>query len=339
MLLGSEVLEVGIGIVLMFLLISLICSSVQEGLEGWLKWRAADLERGIRELLNDRDGTKILDAFYEHPLISSLYKGPYDSARRGNLPSYIPAGNFAGAVMDLVARGKTTPDPSTPAGPLSFDDLKKTINDIKDPKIQQALLTALDTAQGDINKFKANLETWFNSAMDRVSGWYKRRTQFILFALGLAAAVLLNIDTLTVAQHLVQDKALRDAVVSQAAKATGTGDNVDQLRAQLTQVGYPVGWNDWWPGPQKVQIQCTPQHALCIGSIYVPSALLVLIGWLITAFATMLGAPFWFDVLNKFMVIRSTVKPHEKSPEEGSEDRQNAATLRLQLAPPGGSKS
>src|SRR4051794_15033140 len=112
MLLGSEVLEVGIGIVLMFLLISLICSSMQEGLEGWLKWRAADLERGIRELLNDRDGNKILDAFYEHPLISSLYKGPYDSAKRGNLPSYIPAGNFAGAVMDLVARGKTTPDPA-----------------------------------------------------------------------------------------------------------------------------------------------------------------------------------------------------------------------------------
>ena len=44
-------------------------------------------------------------------------------------------------------------------------------------------------------------------------------------------------------------------------------------------------------------------------------------GILITAFAIMLGAPFWFDLLNKFMVIRSTVKPTEKSPEEGSEDR------------------
>jgi hypothetical protein len=47
----------------------------------------------------------------------------------------------------------------------------------------------------------------------------------------------------------------------------------------------------------------------------------MLLGWLITALAVMLGAPFWFDVLNKFMVIRSTVKPREKSQEEGSEDR------------------
>jgi hypothetical protein len=45
-----------------------------------------------------------------------------------------------------------------------------------------------------------------------------------------------------------------------------------------------------------------------------------LLGWLLTALAISLGAPFWFDLLNKFIVIRSAVKPHEKSPEEGSKD-------------------
>jgi hypothetical protein len=52
------------------------------------------------------------------------------------------------------------------------------------------------------------------------------------------------------------------------------------------------------------------------------SLLATILGWLLTAFAATMGAPFWFDVLNKVMVIRSTVKPHEKSPEEASEDRQ-----------------
>jgi hypothetical protein len=41
-------------------------------------------------------------------------------------------------------------------------------------------------------------------------------------------------------------------------------------------------------------------------------------GWLLTAFAVSLGAPFWFDLLSRFMVVRATVKPHEKSPEEAS---------------------
>lgn len=49
-------------------------------------------------------------------------------------------------------------------------------------------------------------------------------------------------------------------------------------------------------------------------------------GWLISAFAVMLGAPpFWFDILNKFMVVRSTVKPREKSREEDSKDREDDA--------------
>jgi hypothetical protein len=47
-----------------------------------------------------------------------------------------------------------------------------------------------------------------------------------------------------------------------------------------------------------------------------------ILGWLITGAAISLGAPFWFDLLNRMMVVRSTVKPHEKSPEESSEDRQ-----------------
>ena len=43
-------------------------------------------------------------------------------------------------------------------------------------------------------------------------------------------------------------------------------------------------------------------------------------GWIMTALAISLGAPFWFDILNKFMIVRTTVKPHEKSGEEASKD-------------------
>jgi hypothetical protein len=44
--------------------------------------------------------------------------------------------------------------------------------------------------------------------------------------------------------------------------------------------------------------------------------LLKLIGWLITAGATVLGAPFWFDTLKKLVNIRGTgVNPAEKPAE------------------------
>jgi hypothetical protein len=47
----------------------------------------------------------------------------------------------------------------------------------------------------------------------------------------------------------------------------------------------------------------------------------MLLGWLLSAIAISLGAPFWFDALNKIMVVRSTVKPREKSRDESSKDK------------------
>jgi len=40
-------------------------------------------------------------------------------------------------------------------------------------------------------------------------------------------------------------------------------------------------------------------------------------GWVMTALAVTLGAPFWFDVLSKLMIVRSTIKPKDGSPSNG----------------------
>lgn len=54
--------------------------------------------------------------------------------------------------------------------------------------------------------------------MDRASGWYKQRAQTVLFALGLTAAVVLNVDSLYILGRLTADKTLREAVVNASAK-------------------------------------------------------------------------------------------------------------------------
>lgn len=74
---GSQILEVAIGIIFIFILVSIICSSIREGVEAWLKSRAAYLEFGIRQLLNDKKAQGLAKSFYEHPLIASLYSGDY----------------------------------------------------------------------------------------------------------------------------------------------------------------------------------------------------------------------------------------------------------------------
>jgi hypothetical protein len=165
--------------------------------------------------------------------------------------------------------------------------------------------------------------------MDRVSGWYKRYTLVVVFLAGFLGAVAINADTIAIATSLSRDSVLREAVVAatqeyakpsaQPVVADPTSDiaacrtdrNSPECRvaANLSQVGslgLPLGWN-----PND------PRSVPTDGRGW----LMKVLGLLMTAVAVSLGAPFWFDLLNKVSVIRATVKPQEKSPQEPAVDR------------------
>src|SRR5207237_3183830 len=96
----------------------------------------------------------------------------------------------------------------------------------------------------------------------------------------------------------------------------------------LAALPVPIGWPRTIPGPGGVGMvrDTSAWTAQIVGQATLGWPIL---GWLLTAVAATMGAPFWFDLLNKVMVIRSTVKPHEKSPEESSEDRQTSKDKKL----------
>src|ERR1044071_3678541 len=325
---GSEILDVAIGVIFVFLLVSLICSAIREGIEAWMRSRATHLEQGIRELLHDPGATGLARALYDHPMVSVLYRGKYQPidtikgwttalTRNKRLPSYIPSRNFALALMDMAARGPSVNAATSDAAAntLSVEQIRRNIATLGSPAVQRVLLTAIDTAEGDLERVQKNIEAWYDAAMDRVSGWYKRTTQALLFVLGLGVAALLNVNTITVADYLYRDKAAREAMVARAQSAVADPQFADRatyqsIQTELGSLKLPIGWNR--PLPQRPGSNGQPRT----------DWLEIIAGLLITAFATTLGAPFWFDLLNKVMVVRSTVKPHEKSPEEASEDRQ-----------------
>jgi len=378
---GSEILDVAAGLAFLFAALSLFATGAREVIEGWLQTRAIHLERGIRALLADEEGTGATTAFYNHPVIASLYTGKYaaadqkgaatsllkrllfkiaappapsllrkrrfkrkDATKRlkfwSSLPAYIPARNFATALLDIAGREPAAD--GTPETPLTIAAIRKGFeageSRIKEPGLRRALSLALDTAGDDIERARTNLEKWFDSTMDRVSGRYRKETQWILFAIGLFTAVALNVDAIKVTQALYTNEGLRTAVLAEAeavsaAERAKPGAGVAMLgckpeknlaepasctQQRLTKLGLPIGWDMEGLCVPLVSDNCrilTNSRGMSWSSLP---------GWLLTALAISLGAPFWFDLLNKIMVIRSTVKPHEKSPEEASEDRQSA---------------
>jgi hypothetical protein len=135
----------------------------------------------------------------------------------------------------------------------------------------------------------------------------------------------LNINTITIADYLYRHDAERSALVStidKTAATAQTSETYKDAKNELGELRLPMGWSDGWGAP-RTHAERQRAH----GSGPIPTStwqdvIAPVLGWIFTAFAATLGAPFWFDVLNQIMVIRSTVKPHEKSGEEASLDRQ-----------------
>ncbi|MEY4582242.1 MAG: hypothetical protein RL701_6945 [Pseudomonadota bacterium] len=315
---NSAIFDVAIGIAFVFMLVSTACSALREGIEALLKTRATYLEYGIRELLNDRKGEALASQLFNHPLILGLFHGNYEPGqartaeppklwqRGNNLPSYIPTANFATALMDLVYRAHS------PQQRMTFQGLYECAQQLPNTQVRHALLAAMDAANGNLDRVRTNLEAWYDATMDRVSGWYKRSTQAVIFGIALVVVLALNLNTISIAQHLYRDEAVRKATVGAAAAQTQPR-TYEEVNKQFEALRFPIGWS----------AVAVPSSAAEWGQTLKSSDFWNgLLGLLMTTFAATLGAPFWFDVLNRFMVIRATVKPHEKSPEESSEDRQ-----------------
>jgi hypothetical protein len=359
---GSPILDVAIGLVFLYLLLSLIASAVNELIEGLLKNRAKDLEKGMRELLQDPNGSGLVKRFYEHPLINGLFAGPYVAGKTKNLPSYIPARTFAMVLLDLVpaggpavppAAGGAAPAPVPAAGGAAAAPAPLPAGGAAAAPlpIPEGITRAVEMFRRDAATARENAESWFNNSMERVGGWYKRRAQLIIFCIGLGAALAMNADSIVVAKGLISDGTLRQSAVAAAtayfgantsgaaaggaaaggaapggataggtapggATTTGTPTTTppasntptaspdERLKAYLTTLtglGLPIGWN-------QQAIEAVPGR---IPDDF-PGWLLKLAGCLLTACAVSLGAPFWFDMLNKIITARSTIKPQEK---------------------------
>ena len=356
---GSDILGVAIGLVLVYLLLSIICTATNELIEAALKNRAKDLERGIREMLGgDAAASALASKIYNHALIFGLFKGGYDAKSTGNLPSYIPARNFSLALLDVLqpadqsARSGTTllASPST----LSLNPAAATVSQTLAPanlrnlvsasttlgqKPKQALLALIDASAGDAQKLQGNLEGWYNTSMDRVAGWYKRRTQVIILCLSLLVVLAVNADTIALFKSIANDPALRNSLVAaapeyakaaqQSPSATPINENAcgrkssNECRVAVTvcasspaspecrvatnmerigSLGLPIGWDR---DDHRVWPENGDWHSTDFWTAWGSKVT----GWLLTALAISLGAPFWFDVLNKFMTARSTLKP------------------------------
>ena len=289
-MLDSAVLDVAFGLVFVFVILSFACSALNETISSIFNWRAQFLRRGIANLLEPANldrGLEQTQRLLEHPLLNALVRPVTPRSKRRNYPSYVPSRTFVAALLDFDRVGAKR-------------KIEDAIAAVPSEDARRALTVLYERAGRDPARFTRDAERWFDDSMERVSGWYRRRVQKVLWALALLLVVSLNIDTFRIADQLWTQKAVRAAVVARAeavqpaARSTGLKEVANDV-TELQQLSIPIGWT----------AETRPEG----GGEWLLRIVLKVLGLVLTAAALTLGAPFWFDVLSKVARLRSAGAP------------------------------
>lgn len=355
---GSQALETAIGLTTLFFILATAASAICEVISRWFSKRSKDLERCIGALLSGIDVKQAKDAGKavkkqarggwwktgwsgwtksgwrkkdeKLPDYGPDFEDALDAVRETSVwvaaeaaagkslfrrakskgPSYLSAKAFADAIIEYI--GKTKPSAGKPVSAAW-------------PKNLEVRLSAM-VAEGrdDLLEVRAGLEKWFDEAMGRAEGSYKRWATLVLFFIGLLLAGVGNVSAIDAAQNLWTDPVARAAVTDAAEKyvadastkpTTESVDSVDEATKLVAKVGFPVGWNATakavWveKGDPKIFDSWTETRA----------QLWIVLGWILTGLLVMLGGPFWFDLLTRLVALRgSGAKPDLAAKDDGS---------------------
>ena len=324
-MLDHPILDVALGLIAFYVVLSLLASAIQEWIAGLLGLRSRTLRSGLENLVGDAGE---IEALLAHPLLRGLARqkkknkrktDDEQTDRKGAVPSYVRPSTLSAALLETF-------DPEHKLrSAKDADALRTAVGQVEGHGPIKALLTPLlDHDVNTVDDLKKRLAEHFDDTMDRVSGWYKRQTQSIIVGIAVVITVAFNADSGRIATELWRHDALRAAVAAQAVGAgrrpprpsrgatltppatppEGAGEDGDanggttandtgdaDRRADLQQniaslKSFPIGWELDKKG-RPVLRDTTPGW---IGRI---------LGWLVTVAAVSLGAPFWFDLLSK----------------------------------------
>ena len=392
---GNIAFDIVIGLVFTYLLYSLYATILMELISSVLGLRAKNLRYTLKRMLADEKKYKskptdwlisiattfvrsfgfspksvnhdLYDRFRNEPSIRYLGSGGF-----GGKPSYLSPENFSKGVLDSVKLKD-----SDFSLMVSFSaGLESVLPENSDTKSHiQSLMV---DANYDPVKFRILLEEWYNSTMDRSSGWFKQTTQILVLFIGIFIVVSFNVNTLSIIKKLSVDKDAREQMVKMATDFTernassiqaaqkdsasmAVNKRLDSLQAVRAMLEKDISnaqsiLSSNWAIPATVQLQSVnsfpnyPDSVLMTvnGSKFflvhssVDTSILRRIlpatgnsnvlalstanykwkyvlssehflGFFLSILALSLGAPFWFDLLNKLVRLRTSNTAPETS--------------------------
>lgn len=323
-MLNTAILDIVIALAFTYFILALMVSSINEGISNVLNMRGNMLKSSLFNLFYksdddskvatndvtketkkevDPDWQSCLKKIIDTPFIDSL------RSKADKFPKYIPPKNFVQAMMQFLKEQLNTHDETNFLNQLKAKLEKNELDMIKG-KFRAKLLEFIDRSQNNIDAFKNEIEVFYTHSVDHLRDWYRRKVKMLMFLYGLLMALAFNVDSFYIGKILWQNP-------NQAVEFLGTMQNYQKsstdsaktdttiqrvIQSTVKDIGknyalikpLPIGWN------KAKAKEATADFWSVIHKIF---------GWLVTAMAVSLGAPFWYELFNKLLSVRKAVAP------------------------------
>jgi hypothetical protein len=311
--------DVAIGLVLVYLGASLLVTVINEYIVQMSNLRGRQLFNALKELIDD---DTIRETLGKSPALK-----PFFDKKPGNAGSYVDPNVLGRLLVGSLRAGSSAGD--------AVNQVSESIDKMDESSLKTQLQALVRTAGNTTDNLVTVVSDWTDRSLTMLGDRYKRNLQTISFIVGLLVAISLNLNTVTLTRHLYRDKEAREAAVALSVQVTEkTGKEVfDKCMAMTSQqrrtdaacaplaglvetvqgrnesLGrLPIGWPALPAQPQPPLAWISEDTWLWGNRI---------VGWLLTALALSLGAPFWFDLLNKLVNVRHGMrKPEVKESKE-----------------------
>lgn len=293
-------LEVILGMMFTYMVLSLLGTTVNELISSWRGWRGFFLEEGLKRLLKFEDNPEIFNKFSDNEFYKQLkqHKAPLRVSRA---PEWLSSKNFVSILVNTLKKS----DSAVAKVDEMIEDLPA------DSKLRKVLEQFKSEGYEDIEAFKGRLQNWFDDVMDHSGAWYKRHLQMVTIFVGLTIAAVINADTFDIYNHLANNATARQSLSKMAEAFIAKNNSLPIPTNQpdsLTLTEIKTQITNFTQSDQYSKVSNVLGLGWSSADVFTSPAAWFkrILGWFVTALAISLGAPFWFNALKKIVSIRSS---------------------------------
>jgi hypothetical protein len=290
----SQVLEVALGMTLIYYLMGLVVSWISKGVMDILETRGKALEGYLKRIV----GTKSLGQLVSMPQIRSQapvrYNGLMGIFSRNvkvveKKVEKIPAQNLVDAFFDLAQIDPT----------VTGDELLALVNKLPPSEGKTEMLRLINSGVTRATELRNKMGLWLDGLMAQSAAMFKALARRYVIIFSVCLTLLLGVDSIDLFRQLWANPDMRAIAAVKAqvyVDQNGYAADPAPLLADLNQLNPQIGWATLLKNAPSID---TPLDFLQFW-------LFKAIGLFITAVAVSQGSSFWYDVLRKISQARAS---------------------------------